>query len=381
MIYDYIDGVLDRLTAEGNFRTLPEGAGNGMADFTTNDYLGIAQRQDFTEEFMSTAFTNFRESFTNHLTPFTSSASRLLCGHPSEHILLERRLSELYGGRAALLFNSGYHANTGLIAALGSLHSTMIVADKLVHASIIDGMKLAGAPSRRFAHNNFEHLARILEKEAKEFDNIIVVVESVYSMDGDRTDLDALLSIKRRYPGVMLYVDEAHAVGVCGRGGLGLCCSHPDFEDIDIVIGTMGKALASTGAYCICSERMRQFAVNRCRSLIFSTALAPVSCAWSRFVLDKVVGMDTERERLGRISAAVSVATGLREPSHIVPVIAGSSAKAMEWSARLAEQGLKVLPIRTPTVPPGTERLRISLSAAMSDQSVSTLIKALESLR
>ncbi|MDE6782823.1 MAG: aminotransferase class I/II-fold pyridoxal phosphate-dependent enzyme [Paramuribaculum sp.] len=173
MIYDYIDGVLDRLTAEGNFRTLPEGIEPGMADFTTNDYLGIAQRQDFAEEFMSTAFINFRESFTNHLTPFTSSASRLLCGHPSEHILLEQRLSELYGGRAALLFNSGYHANTGLIAALGSLRSTLIVADKLVHASIIDGMKLADAPSRRFAHNNFDHLARILEKESKEFENLI----------------------------------------------------------------------------------------------------------------------------------------------------------------------------------------------------------------
>ena len=176
MIYDYIDGVLDRLTAEGNFRTLPEGIEPGMADFTTNDYLGIAQRQDFAEEFMSTAFINSRESFTNHLTPFTSSASRLLCGHPSEHILLEQRLSELYGGRAALLFNSGYHANTGLIAALGSLRATLIVADKLVHASIIDGMKLDDAPSRRFAHNNFDHLARILEKESKEFDNLIVVV-------------------------------------------------------------------------------------------------------------------------------------------------------------------------------------------------------------
>ncbi|MDE6782824.1 MAG: aminotransferase class I/II-fold pyridoxal phosphate-dependent enzyme [Paramuribaculum sp.] len=180
---------------------------------------------------------------------------------------------------------------------------------------------------------------------------------------------------------MLLYVDEAHAVGVCGHGGLGLCYSHPDFEDIDIVIGTMGKALASTGAYCICSERMRQFAVNRCRSLIFSTALPPVSCAWSRFVIDKVIGMDTERQHLGRISAAVSAAAGLNEPSHIVPVIAGSSAKAMEWSAKLADRGLKVLPIRTPTVPPGTERLRISLSANVSDQSVTNLIQALGSLR
>lgn len=376
MIYDYIDGVLRGLTTEGNYRRLPEGTAPGMADFTTNDYLGIALRRDFTDEFLSTY-----PDLSAVPTPFTSSASRLLCGHPSEYIRLERRLSELYGGRAALLFNSGYHANTGLIAALGSLKSTLIVADKLVHASIIDGMKLADAPSRRFAHNNFEHLARILEKESAQYDNIIVAVESVYSMDGDRTDLDALLELKRRYPQVMLYVDEAHAVGVCGDGGLGLCRSHPRFEDIDIVIGTMGKALASMGAYCICSEQMRQFAVNRCRSLIFSTALPPVSCAWSRFVMDKVTGMDAERRRLHQISAAVSSAAGLSTPSHIVPVIAGSASKAMEWSAILAGQGLKVLPIRTPTVPPGTERLRISLSAALTDAEVLRMVEALKSLQ
>lgn len=374
MLHDSIDTILNGLIQSGNYRTLPEPCSAELVDLTTNDYLGIARRSDFIEEFLA-------DNLSDKGNPFTSSASRLLCAHPDEYRLLENRLSELYCRRAALLFNSGYHANTGMIAALGSLPSTLIVADKLVHASIIDGMKLADAPSRRFAHNNFDHLQRILEKESASYSNIIVVTESVYSMDGDRTNLDRLIELKRRYPAVVLYVDEAHAVGVCGEGGLGLCYTHSAFDEIDIIIGTMGKALASMGAYSICSDKVRRFAINRCRSLIFSTALPPVSCRWSRFVIDKIIGMDSERECLQHHCRAIAAALKLPQPSHIVPVIAYSAQRALQWSESMEAKGFKVLPIRTPTVPPGTERLRLSLSASLTDNEVRSLADALLTLQ
>lgn len=364
---------MERLKAEGDYRVIPAGRADGSTDFTTNDYLGLAATGTLMEEFLANGLGN-------DCAPMTSSASRLLCGRQEEYRKLEQLLERLYG-RAALVFNSGYHANTGMISALGSLPSTLIVADKLAHASIIDGMKLADAPSRRFAHNKFSHLEQILEKECRNYDNIVVAVESVYSMDGDSTDLDALTDLRRHYPQVILYVDEAHAVGVCGEGGLGMCRSHPRYGEIDIIVGTLGKALASSGAYCVCSEAVKQFAVNRCRSLIFSTALPPVCCRWSRFVIEKAVGMDSRRAHLRRLSRLLAEETKRPEASHIVPVIAGSSAKALEWSATLLDRGMKVLPIRRPTVPPGTERLRISLSAALDDDDVKRLGEAIRNLR
>lgn len=372
MISQDIHDLLSRLKVQNDLRTLPEATDSGCIDFTTNDYLGLASRPELLDEFMG-------RGLGDDCSPLTSSASRLLCGKPSEYMLLEQTLSRLYR-RSALLFNSGYHANTGLIAALGTLPSTLIVADKLVHASIIDGMKLADAPSRRFAHNKFSHLEQIIRNESAHFHNIVVAVESVYSMDGDRADLDALTDLRRRFPQIILYVDEAHAVGVCGAGGLGLCHSHPRYSDIDIIVGTLGKALASSGAYCICSEEMRRFAINRCRSLIFSTALPPLCCRWSRFIFEKLGDMDTERTHLHTLCRQLAIDLGNTAPSHIVPVIAGSSEKALTWSATLRNRGLKVLPIRRPTVPPGTERLRISLSAALTPADITRLSQAILSL-
>jgi len=369
---------LETLKISGNFRSIPDTPHRtDILDLSTNDYLGLATRPDLRKTF----FDNPRHRSMS----MTSSAARLLASDQEEYSHLEQYLSDLYCSRPALLFNSGYHANTGLISALASEPGTIIIADKLAHASIIDGIILSKAPFQRFVHNDFTRLEKILAKEHDRYERLIVVTESVYSMDGDRTDIDALIELKRRYPKVMLYVDEAHAVGVLGANGLGLCHSHPAFNEIDIIIGTFGKALASMGAFCITTRELRDYAINRSRSFIFSTALPPLNCAWTRFMISTAIGMDKERKHLTEMSHELantlsSLGFPPPEAGHIQPIITGSSSTAIQLSQKLSDLGFKILPIRTPTVPPGTERLRISLNAAITKDQMERFTQSLRDI-
>lgn len=361
------------LRETGNFRSIPpDSEGAKVVDFSLNDYLGLSKRRDLQMRF-------FADEGNRNLA-MSSSAARLLAARQDEHAMLERLLSDIMGGRDCLLFNSGYHANTGLISALASERGSLIVADKLAHASIIDGIKLSGAPFQRFVHNDFNRLERILAKEHGKRERIIVAVESVYSMDGDRTDLDALTELKRRYPSVMLYVDEAHAFGVLGPGGAGLSRGHERYGEVDVVVGTFGKACASVGAFAALGTALRDYAVNRSRSFIFSTALPPMMSAWTRYMLEKILRMDGERAHLMELSARLSSRLGLDDARYILPKIIGSAEGALAASRHLLEHGMKVLPIRTPTVPPGTERLRISLSAGMSMEQIDRLADVLNGI-
>lgn len=366
---------LEQLRQSGNLRHIPlPGSGRECIDLSSNDYLGLASRPGLQREFM--------EMPENRMAPLTASASRLLAAGQEDFYALEELLTALYG-KSVLLFNSGYHANAGTVSALAS-EGTIILADKLVHASIIDGIVLSRARFARFPHNDITHLERLLEKHHREYERILVVVESVYSMDGDRCDLDALIALKERYPNMMLYVDEAHAFGVIGDRGLGLVKSNPRGHMVDIIVGTLGKAAASSGAFVATSPDIREYLVNRARSFIFSTAIPPLVCRWSRYIIEKIVGMDAERKRLQeitrRMSAILEPYVALPpQPSHIMPLVIGDAARTVELSQKLLQQGVKVLPIRTPTVPPGTERLRFSLSAALTDsdlQNVSMAIAA-----
>ena len=199
-------------------------------------------------------------------------------------------------------------------------------------------------------------------------------------------DIDRLVEIKRRHPNVILYVDEAHAFGVEGERGLGMCRSAQGYADIDIVAGTFGKACASMGAFCAVSRELHDYLVNRARSFIFSTALPPLTVAWTRFMIEKFLPMDAEREHLralGRqltnILATLSPDFDIT-PSHIQPFVTGDPVKAVTLSRQLLERGFKVLPIRVPTVPPGTDRLRISLNAAMTADDISRFGEALNSI-
>lgn len=363
---------LERLRSRGNYRSIPPADRREYLDFTSNDYLGLAGMKTLQEEFFARTGTT--------AIPLSSSASRLLSGVQEEFEALEEKLERLYG-RSALLFNSGYHANTGMIAALGDSH-TLILADKLVHASIIDGYRLSDARMVRFRHNDIAHLEKLLARMAGDYERVIVVIESVYSMDGDSPDLQAITELKQRYGNVMVYVDEAHAFGVCGPKGLGLCATPEIAGDVDIVVGTLGKAGASSGAFVITGKRIKEYAVNSARSLIFSTAIPPICCSWTNFLLDKIIVMDDERQHLKnlgvRLAESLQPLTDVEiTPSHIQPFILGDSRRAVELSGALLEEGIKVLPIRTPTVPAGTERLRISLSAGMDVSDVDRLAAAI----
>ena len=189
-----------------------------------------------------------------------------------------RALSLVTLRKTYLLFNSGYHANVGCIGAL-TLPHTLFVCDKLVHASIVDGLKIRASNFKRFPHNNIGKLNEIVEKESCNYERIIVVAESIYSMDGDEAPLHKLVEIKKRHHNVMLYIDEAHAFGVRGEKGLGIAEECSLIKDIDVIIGTFGKAGASAGAFAVCDEEIKTLLVNCARPFIFSTAIPPVNVA------------------------------------------------------------------------------------------------------
>ncbi|MDE5749614.1 MAG: 8-amino-7-oxononanoate synthase [Duncaniella sp.] len=360
---EYYTRTLGEIEEAGNLRSVPAAdSPEGLTDLSSNDYLGLASRADLRERFLADA--------ARRAVPMSASAARLLSGTQSEFTALEELLSTLYR-RPALLFNSGYHANAGLVSALASAPGTVILADRLVHASIIDGITLSRAPFRRFRHNDAAHLASMIEREEAEgkAERILVIVESVYSMDGDRAPLAELVELRRRHPRVMLYVDEAHAFGVLGPQGLGLTMGLADPSEVDVVVGTFGKAACSAGAFAIMHPDLRAWAVNRARSFIFSTALPPLQAAWSRFMTETILGMDAERAHLARLGELLAPALGA-EPGHIMALVTGDPVSAVARSRELIAEGFKVLPIRVPTVPPGTDRLRISLNASLSEDEV-----------
>lgn len=373
---NYFDDRLATLRANGNLRSIPaENHTDDIIDLSTNDYMGLGTRHDLQQRFFADRY--------NRSIPMTSSASRLLASCQREYNLLEQRLEELYN-RPALLFNSGYHVNTGLVPTLADKH-TLILADRLVHASIIDGIKLSGATFSRFPHNDLGRLERMLARDAHRYERVLIIVESVYSMDGDSPDIERLIDLKRDFPNVMLYIDEAHAFGICGPHGLGLSMASPRNESIDVIVGTLGKAGASAGAFCITSTSIKDYLINTARSLIFSTVIPPMTAAWSRFMIDILVEMDDERNHLYetglRLFNALNPGKNAPVTTHIQPFIVGDATRAVSLSRGLLADGFKVLPIRTPTVPPGTERLRISLNASLDTATIDRFKTLLQNRR
>ncbi|OAU99361.1 MULTISPECIES: aminotransferase class I/II-fold pyridoxal phosphate-dependent enzyme [Moraxella] len=352
--------------------------GKPLLNLASNDYLGIAQDRQLYEEFLDVLHEQHQ--------PFGSSSSRLLTGNFDSFERLEAQMASLFG-RPCLLFNSGYHANIGILPAICDA-KTVILADKLVHASIIDGMRLAaqnGTKTVRYQHQNFDQLKLLIEKYHADdsVERIVIATESIFSMDGDVTDLVKLVSLKSASQKVMLYVDEAHAIGARGARGLGCAEGYGVIEQIDFIVGAFGKAMGSVGGYCICHEVLRDYLINTMRPLIFSTALAPVNMAWTAFVLEKIVNMTQARLRLAAMSdqlsqALIAMRLSCPSASQIVPVILGENARALKAADALKQQGYYVLAVRPPTVPKGQSRLRICLTEAISDDEMAGFIQALQ---
>lgn len=369
--------LLNTLEAAGNLRCLPEvrhqgkwieKEGQKMLNLSSNDYLGLASRIDLRDSFLA----RLQETDL----PLSSSSSRLLTGNFSIYEELEQHMCKAFGREATLLFNSGYHANTGILPALADKR-TLILADKLVHASIIDGILLSGAPFQRYKHNNYEHLEQLLSKTSGQYEQTIIVTESIFSMDGDIADLQQLVRLKKNYPDVMLYVDEAHAIGVRGENGLGIAEEQNCIGDIDFLVGTFGKALASMGAYLLCSKTIREYLVNTMRPLIFSTALPPAQIAWTCFLFDRLPEFTAERQQLSQTSRLLATALqgkgGEISNSHIIPFIIGENEACIQKALQLQRKGFYCLPVRPPTVPQGTARIRFSLTASINMEDIKNL--------
>jgi len=371
--------ILEKITEEGRRRSIPEDGGktrHDMIDLVSNDYMGL-----------STSCRLYKQEFAKRrgADEMSSVASRLLSRRQEAHNSLERYLSEAYG-RPALLFNSGYHANTGIIPSL-AIEGTLLLSDKLAHASMIDGIRLSGCDHRRFRHNDMCQLEKILQRESDNFDRIIILTEGIFSMDGDTAPLSELMELKEKYPKVMIYLDEAHSFGTRGETGLGLAEEKGVIDNIDVIIGTLGKAAASSGAFCITNDEIHELLINTCRPLIFSTALPPACCAWSQLMIERLRGMNRERREL--LDKSLAFAEALRRlpgvsvgptESHIVPLITGDAELAVTLARQLREEGFDVLPIRRPTVPPGGERIRFSLNAAIDKKDLKRLAETLEKL-
>jgi len=360
---------LAQLEEKANLRKLPGKVPADLINLSSNDYLGLNADQDLKHEFLKTV--NWQT------TSLSAASSRLLTGDNPEYKQLETTIASAYGRQSCLIFNSGYHANIGILPALAT-KKDLILADKLVHASIIDGMKLSQAEIKRYNHMDYKHLQNLLEKYRNEYDQVFIVTESIFSMDGDLADLELLVKLKNEYK-CLLYVDEAHSVGVRGTNGLGLVEETGLIQDVDFIVGTFGKALASTGAFVVCDEVIREYLVNCSRSLIFTTALPPINLAWSDFVFRKLPFLAHKREQLHQITKLLADSLQVSAQSHILPFIIGANEDAIACAQKLGELGFHVMPIRQPTVPAGTARLRLSLHANLKAEQLLPLIEFMKS--
>jgi 8-amino-7-oxononanoate synthase len=324
-----------------------------LVNFCSNDYLGLSKHPQVIEG--ARLYANRYGA--------GATASRLVCGSFSCTHDLEQKLADLLNVERVLVFNSGFQANATVIPALVDKEA-LIISDSLNHNSIIQGAKLARCSVKVVPHNDVSTMRRILETAWGRYSRILIVTESVFSMDGDRADIDALVELAEAFS-ALLIVDEAHATGVLGENGMGLCAD----KHVDMVIGTLGKALGAFGAFVACSEKMAQYLVNFCTGFIYSTALPPAVIGAVDAALDLMPSMHRERDALWKKVAflrrqinSAGLDSGLSS-TQILPVIVGREADTMALATVLEKNGILASGIRFPTVPASKARIRLSLSA------------------
>jgi len=367
MAYDEFERQLHALDKRGRYRRLHSRTG---IDFTSNDYLGLAE----SDELRQAAIEAIGRGV-----PVGAGGSRLLRGNHPEHEALEAEAASHFRTETALYFGAGYTANHAIFSTLPQ-RDDIVLHDELVHASVHEGLHHCRAPQQNFRHNDVDALsARLAQwRKAGGRGRAWIAVESVYSMDGDSPALADLVAVADRFDAILV-VDEAHATGVLGPDGRGLAAPFEGRDNV-ITLHTCGKALGTSGGFVLGPRIVRDFLVNRARPFIFATAPSPLIAAVTRAALR--ISRDPERrERLAHLVAFA--ARGLKArcdivaaPSHILPIIIGADAKAVKLASSLQAQGFDIRAIRPPTVPEGTARLRIALTANLSEAVISELFDA-----
>ena len=355
-------------------------AGRRLINFSSNDYLGLANDS----RLRAAAIAAIGEFGVG------AGASRLISGTQSPHLRLENGLAKWKGTEAALCFSSGYAAALGTVPALVTKNDVVLL-DKLCHASLIDGAKLSGAILRVFPHNHLPKLESHLQWAQREHagKRILIVTESVFSMDGDRAPLRELIELKKRF-GALLLLDEAHAVGVIGPNGRGLAAAENLDEDVDVQMGTLSKALGTSGGYICGSRSLIEWLINRARSFIYSTAPPAGIVGAALAAVDFLASPEGEERRLLlwkriRLMQELLPRNELNEKagaanSTIFPWIVGNEQAALDLTSALQSEGFLVPAIRYPTVAKGSARLRITVTASHEEDQIRSLCQTIERL-
>jgi 8-amino-7-oxononanoate synthase len=357
-----------------------ETGGRRLVNFSSNNYLGLANDPRLREAAI-TAISEFGVG---------GGASRLISGTQSPHLRLERALAKWKGTEAALCFGSGYAAALGTIPALAR-KGDVILLDKLCHASLIDGAKLSGAILRIFPHNHLGKLESHLQWSQRKHagKRILIVTESVFSMDGDNAPLRELIELRKRF-GALLLLDEAHAVGVIGPNGRGLAAAGNLDDDVDVQMGTLSKAFGASGGYVCGSRNLIEWLINRARSFIYSTAPPPGIAAAALAAIDFLSSSEGEERRLllwqkiGLMHELLPVSDLNRKSnaasSAILPWIVGDEQAALDLASALQSEGFLVPAIRYPTVAKGSARLRITVTASHEEDQIRALCEAIRKM-
>ncbi|CAN5763343.1 8-amino-7-oxononanoate synthase [soil metagenome] len=354
----------DRTSARTVRREGPE-----LVNFSSNDYLGLSRHPAV----LAGAERDLRKGA-------GATASRLMAGTDYDYVALENAVAFFKRTEAALVFGSGYLANIGTIPALVGRRDA-VFSDRLNHASIVDGIRLSGAAAYRYRHNDMQELEQML-REAPEGGRKLIVTETLFGMDGDLAPLERIVDLKNRY-GAALMIDEAHATGVLGPQGRGLAHQFGLEGEVDVSMGTFSKALGLYGGYIATKRSWADYLVSSARTFIYTTALPPAVVGGVGAAIEMVLGGDYLRERLTELSAVfrkgladLGLDSGSR--SHIHPVVIGSAAGVVGISAQLEEIGVLAVPIRPPTVPDGSARLRFSICASHTEGDVEVALDALK---
>jgi 8-amino-7-oxononanoate synthase len=369
MVYEQIETQLRELENKDRLRSLRPRAG---VDFTSNDYLGLAESDELRKAAADAIVRGV---------PVGAGGSRLLRGNHAEHEALEVEAAAYFGAETSLYFGAGYTANFAIFSTLPQ-PGDVVFHDELVHASVHEGMRRGRAERQSVRHNDVNALDDRLRqwRRAGGRGRPWIAVESVYSMDGDSPDLTSFLAVADRHEATLV-IDEAHATGVVGPLGRGLAAGFEGRDNV-ITLHTCGKALGTVGGFMLASRVLRDFMVNRSRPFIFATAPSPLIAAITRAALEISRTRPQRRERLAQLVAyadrELQARCGIASSrSHIIPVIVGADGKAVALAASLQRRGFDVRAIRPPTVPEGTARLRLALSANLDEATIATLFDSI----